>query len=461
MDLMNRFLAAMGLSASMGGEERDPSGGHLVPANTSWSQILDYAAGSGDSWPLDFYQTGLGFSINRDVAVSYATLNRCVTLVSGGVAQLIAGGHLCVVDANGRRRESRRANRIVELLSTSPDGGLTPSHSFIEDAVADYCLDGNTLIVPGVSSDGLITRLRRMSAWDADITYTNDGMAVYRMVPADGPVRTEYAAARDVIHVRWPRLLRHGGSRTAARGGFALAPVVALRPALDIGLQGDRYIREWFRQGSRSRLHVDFPVPEGARELVPEHRIQLRDWVREYTRTREPLVTFGAKSSKIEDAPQDEEAKELREFQVQEVAKVFGVPAPLLGVDITDWGSGIEQLAKLFYRFGLRQHLDRFLAPFQTRLLRPGDRFWVDTTDLLRGDAEAIQKMVMALQGDAQRPPVATREELRGIAGLPADAAGEFPQANKNLTNSIFQSKNDPEMGWVGERNSAGRGSPF
>ena len=151
--------------------------------------------------------------------------------------------------------------------------------------------------------------------------------------------------------------------------------------------------------------------------------------MQKFSKSREPLVTFGGKSTKIEDSPQDSEARGLREFQVQEIAKVYGVPAPLLGVDVTEWGQGIEQLAKLFWRFGARQHLERFLSPFQNRLLRPGDRFHIDTTDILRGDSAAIKEMVMALQGDAQRAPIATREELRRIAGLTVDPVGEFMPA--------------------------------
>ena len=435
--LLRRAMAAMGLmkiEAAAEGPDAEQSGGYVVPADTTWSQILDYSRGSGDLWPFDFYQAGL--PISRDVAVSYATLNRCVTLIAGTVAQLVTGGNLRVVDQDGHRRESRQTRRVLEVLTHSPDGGVMPAHSFIEDLMADYCLDGNALIVPGISGDGMLTRLRRMSPWDTDLTWSRSGEGVYRLTPVDGSVRTEYAAARDVIHMRWPRLLRYGRTRST-REGFALAPVIALRPALDIGLQGDRYIREWFSRGAQSKLHVDFEPQPGTQPLVKEQRLELRNWVREYSRSREPVVTFGGKSTKIDDTPQDQEAKDLREFQVQEVAKVFGVPAPLLGVDVTEWGQGIEQLAKLFWRFGARQHLDRFLAPFQTRLLRPGDRFYVDTTDLLRGDGDAIQKMIMALQGDAQRAPVATRDELRHIAGLTVDPVGAFVEPSRPVGEGI------------------------
>ena len=49
----------------------------------------------------DFDQTGL--PISRNTAVSYATLNRCVTLILG-CGELITGGKLAIVDPDGRRR---------------------------------------------------------------------------------------------------------------------------------------------------------------------------------------------------------------------------------------------------------------------------------------------------------------------------------------------------------------------
>ena len=411
-EILNRALGSVGLMRI------EQSAEHLVPAGTTWSQILDYASGSGG---FDFDQTGL--PISRNTAVSYATLNRCVTLISGVAASLITGGKLAIVDPDGRRRRGRQEDRILEIFATSCDGGITPAHSFVEDAMADYCLDGNFLAVPQVSGNGMLTGFRRMSPWDADRIYSTEGEPVYRMKPADGSYATEWKAARDVIHARWPRLLRHSGG-SSTREGFALSPVVALRPALEIGVRGDQYIREWF-SGPKSKLHVDFQPPEGSKPLVGEQRTELSEWVKNSLKSG-TLVTFGGKSTKIENTPQDREAHRLREFQVEEVAKVYGVPAPLVGVQVTEWGAGIEQLSKLFWRTGERLHIERFLAPFQNSLLRPGDRFHVNTIDFLRGDSSAIKELIMALQGDAQRAPVATREELRDIAGLTVDPVGQF-----------------------------------
>ena len=45
--------------------------------------------GTGDPRLFDLYKAGLPFT--RDIAVFYAPLNRCVTLVSGTISQLITG----------------------------------------------------------------------------------------------------------------------------------------------------------------------------------------------------------------------------------------------------------------------------------------------------------------------------------------------------------------------------------
>ena len=407
------------------GDDYGGYGGPLVPAGTTIGQILDYVGGSGETWPLDFY--GFGAGISRNSAVTYAPLYRTVTLIAHVVSGLITEGTLSVVDQDGRRRTGRRVDRVMEALTWSPDGGDTPASQVIADAMCDYLLDGNALMVPSFDSQGYVTGMRRMLPWDSDIEYGKNGGKMYRLSPVEkrGGAVTEYHAAMDVLHARWPLVLRYGRSRST-REGFAIAPVVALRPALSIGLHGDRYIQRWFQRGAQGKLHVDHEIPDGTARPTPEQLAELRDWVHRSVGSQKPLVTVGAKSAMISDTPQDREAGKLREHQAQEVAAAYGVPAPLIGVLVTEWGTGLQQLSRQFYKWCISQHVSAFLAPFRLRLLAKGDRFLVDPTDLLRGDPDEIAKLITAIQGDSQRAPVATRTELRRIAGLTTDPIGEF-----------------------------------
>ena len=252
---------------------------------------------------------------------------------------------------------------------------------------------------------------------------------MYRLTPVDGPLNTEWVAARDVIHARWPRLLRYGRTRST-REGFALAPVVALRPALEIGVRGDQYIREWFSRGAKSKLHVDFPPAEGAKPLMPKQRIELRDWVRKFSQSREPLVTFrrkehedrglaagprGARAARVS-GPRNSEG--LRRSRAAAGGRCNRVGA-------RNRTAGEVVLA--IRRTSASRKIPRTVSESVASSWRSFPRRYNGL--VARRFGTAIKELVMALQGDAQRSPVATREELRKIAGLTVDPVGEFRPA--------------------------------
>ena len=392
---------------------------YQFPRDATVAQILDYVSG-GYSFNVE------GFPVTRNTAVRYITLHRCVSLIAGSISQLICGGSMKIVDQDERTLSTKYAESVMEILTYSHDGGINPSLQFIEDVVADYSLDGNSLIDPSFDSRGMLTRLRRMRPWDSQLITGRNGAMMYRTSPADGTYDTEYISARRLIHARWPRLLRYG-LNVSSREGFSLAPVTALGMALEIGLGGDSYVKDWFRMGPKSNTHFDLQAIEGVERPVPKQEKEIRKRIIESSMKREPIVTYNTKSSKIEDSPQSEEAAELRAFQVQEVARFYGIPLPLLSVSIRTWGAAVnEQIGKLGYRWGVKLHMDRILAALRVGLLKPGQRFIIDPTELVKGDAEGIKHLIMALAGDAQRKPIATREELRYIAGLPRNPTGEF-----------------------------------
>lgn len=402
-----------GIQAS-GGEQ-------MVPSSATWGQILDYANGTGDLGALGFYSAGTVGNVNRNTAVSYSTLNRCVTLLSSICAQLVACGGLRIETLDGNEVKNRKTKLVLDLLTESPDG-RTPAYQWFEDAYMDYLLDGNAIIAVDRGGLGQVVGLRRMVGWDAEVFVGTDSrMKMYRARAAsdayDGIL--EDITETNIIHSRWPLLRRVNSS---SRGCFALAPVVAMRPALEIGLRGDEYIRSFFSKNSgglKSKLAISVDKP-----LREEQRDTLTEYLQKYMNSHMPLVMAGnPKFTMLKSTPQDAESERLRIFQVREIARVFGVPAPLIGEDVTQWGAGIEQLSKLFWRYGARQHFDRFMSAFSMRLLERGQVFRPNDMDLLRGDSAGISTLLMALQGDAQRPPLITIEEGRRLAGFPADGA--------------------------------------
>lgn len=428
---VRRYLTASGdgTETDINAENLDGSGVPLVPASITTAQLIDYANATGDDWAYQFYTAGLSYGYGRTVAVSFATLNRCITLLSSMMAGLITREKLWVADRDGSRVTAPRIRAIMDVLRHSPDGNVTSGFGFIEDLCSDYLLDGNGLLLPryATATGRRLTGLTRFDPWSSTMqSNTESGVPVYQLFPIRGVAdpTPRWESARDVIHVRWPQVTRRSQNRT----GFAQPPVVALRPALEIGLRGDRYIRSWFARGAHPKLHIDVPRIQDEPPLPQDAKDDIVEYIRQGVTTRRPLITFGATSRSLNDTPQDREAGELREFQVQEVARFYGLPPPLLGVNVTQWGQGIEQLAKLAWSWGLQPHVNRVLAALAVKLLQPGEAFRVDPTAILRGDSEGVAKLVAALVGDAQRGPVATLEELRHLVGLPPEPEGEFTE---------------------------------
>ena len=223
-------------------------------------------------------------------------------------------------------------------------------------------------------------------------------------------------------------LLRYGLT-SSSREGFAVPPTTIMREALGIGLGSDQRISSWVRNGIRSGTHFDVTTPD-QRQLPPAQRQQLAEYFQAAGRSdSKPIVTFNATSRTIEDGKQANSQGEMRAFQVQEMARFYGIPLPLLSVDIRQWGAAVnEQIAKLAYRWGVKLHLDRVLTAIALRVLRPGEHFEIDPMELVKGDYQGMKDFLMALQGDAQREPIATKAELRKIAGLAREPDGAYAE---------------------------------
>lgn len=398
----------------------------MTRSDLSWNQILDYVNSSGDAELLDLYGVGYGGGL-RHSALSFGTLYRIVTLLSSIASQQITSGNLRILDSDNRIVKSRYAKNIENKFISSVDGGMTPSFSWFEDWITEYLLDGNALAHVQTGPNNSFGYLERLTSYDAECVLARDGIDfVYRARLADSDTgEYRYYGKSRIAHARWPRLRRIAAG-ASARSRFATAPVYVLRPAIEIGLLSDKFIRNWYIEGGshRSQLGISFMQP-----LTPEQRSEISEYLANQARgTREPIVMGqGATYTNLQNNAATNTQTELRKFQVEELGRIYGVPAPILNDNITQWGGGIETLVKMFWRFGARQHIERLIAPLAMILLRPGHKFSIDDTDILRGDAAAISALITATSGDSQRQQIATREEARRWAGLPLEPEhGEF-----------------------------------
>lgn len=392
----------------------------VVPSDNPLSAILDYVEGTGDHGITDVF----GFLSGDGAILHYPTLFRCITLLSASFALMVEQGNLHVQDAAGRRVRSRRARQAVRLLTEGPDGGMTPVPTWHEEFAADYLLRGNALAFKEPMTEQRLGPLRRLDPSDATIVPAEGGGFSYRARSYDGMMGTRLYDSSRVIHARWPRLRRSSAWRYNNRWPFADHPVRVVRAATSIGMAADKHVSEFFSQSGAHKSAFAITYPQ---DLNSTQREQLSTYMTAYRRSRDPLVLAGgATVTQLAPRAQTDAGLHLREFQVRDTCRVWGVPPEVIGEGKSTWGSGIAELGRFFYRFGLNFHVLRLLGAYSHGLLGRGERFVVDTMAMTRESPSQVSPFLQALQGDAQRPPIATREELRHIANLPRDPDGEF-----------------------------------
>ena len=134
--------------------------------------------------------------------------------------------------------------------------------------------------------------------------------------------------------------------------------------------------------------------------------------------------------------PKDVQLLETRRFQIEDIARFFGVPSVLINdtAASTVWGSGVEQIVQGFYKLGLRPYLERYEASIKNSLLEPGERsqfdFEFDFNALLRGD----EKTRFATYKEAVLNGLKTINECRKIEGLPSVEGGDVAYMQGQMT---------------------------
>jgi HK97 family phage portal protein len=124
----------------------------------------------------------------------------------------------------------------------------------------------------------------------------------------------------------------------------------------------------------------------------------------------------------------DAQLDETRRRQIEEIGKVFAVPRPLLNVDDTSWGSGVEQLSMLFVSYTLNPWFKIWEDSLQLACLDESEWGTVvldfDDRQLLRGSMKDQADFYAKALGSGGHKPWMEANEVREDLGLGAHEDG-------------------------------------
>ena len=226
---------------------------------------------------------------------------------------------------------------------------------------------------------------------------------------------------------------------------YGMSPIGAARQALGMAVAAEEFGARLFGSGSLMSgiLQTDASLDE-----VKANRLKER-WQAKIAGLagahEVAVLDNGAKWAPISMPNKDSQFIESRSFQVDEIARLYGVPPHMLGQveKSTSWGTGIEQQSLGFNTYTLRQLLTRVEQGLSNELLPRGVNCRFQVSELLRGDAKTEAEAWSAKVNGG----LVTPNEARMALGYSPVANGDslmFPTNYGSLANVVNPPKPPP-----------------
>lgn len=407
--------------------ERLPDGAVQRVGGGNWVTVGDTAAAAAGLPPLTEY-----------TAQSITAVNACVKLLAGAVSSLPM--NIYEMDYASGAQAQRWGDDLWWVLNEQfhPRWPAAAGWDFM---MRSRLLHGDAFAVIERSRGGDVLSLRPVAKSRITIYLLDTGSLIYAVHPETASVRQEieYYHQADMLHVPGDGF-----------DGLTSPSVLQfeLRTAGPAAMAAQRQAAGFFANGMKpgfALVHADDLNPDQMDKLRSEVE-RIYGGVKNFHRPM--ILTGGLTATELSITPLDAELLSTRKFDVEEIARIYGVPPFMIGHSekTTSWGSGVEAMGAGFVRYTLRKHLHAFTNEFNRKLFRRGQLFCeFDTSDLERpsfkdyidalrvGLGRAGERPIFSQNEARQKfrmPPVKNGDDMTPLAGKPAGDGQQ--QGNRN-----------------------------
>ncbi len=189
--------------------------------------------------------------------------------------------------------------------------------------------------------------------------------------------------------------------------------------ALGIARDAEEAIQRFFSKGvmARGALTTDTELSDAAFDRLKQ---SMEEYGGPDSNHKFMVLEQGLKPILFGNSAADGQHIENRNHQIEEVARAFGVPRPLLMMDDTSWGSGIEQLAIYFVQYTLLPWFTCWEQAIERSLLSDSDEFYVKFNEraLLRGTLKDQAEFFAKALGAGGHGAWYTQNEVRDLQDM-------------------------------------------
>lgn len=360
---------------------------------------------------LEFMRSGEEESrITIDQALKNTAVYRCVSLISNTV------GRLPVTLRDRSTRAAVENHPVNDLLAFAPNNFQTP-FEFKSLMQAWLLVHGNAFAIKVYTGAKIValvpidpTRVKVQQTWDWKMSYVvsqPDGGSD-RIVPAD-----------EMLHLK----------AVSKDGIVGLSLVRQAADAIELARSADNSAARMFNRGMMAGGALTYPGKLGA-DAVRMIKESLESYQGASSKNAFSwfVLEEGMKAEPFQQTSVNSQQLETRNHQIEEIARVFGVPRPFLGMSDTSWGSGIEQLKIMFVDGGLAPFFVIWEEGLARSCLTPSEqkKYYVDfdERELLRGSMKDQAEYLAKATGSGGSMPWMEPNEAREAVGLPPHKDG-------------------------------------
>jgi HK97 family phage portal protein len=280
---------------------------------------------------------------------------------------------------------------------------------FFETLILNLVLHGNCYCLIE-RRGGLIVSLLPLMSSQMEVRLLGDGSVVYVYTQDAG---VDVIAPDRIWHVKG-----------MGNGIIGLSALEYQRRSLGIAIGAEEATAKIYSNGGKRSgvLMID-------KLLTPDQRDQVRNNFNGLVEGGQRLMVLeaGAKFEAVAMSPQDIELLSSRRYNVEDLARWYGVPSVMVNdtSGSTVWGSGISEIVRGFYKLTLRPILEKVELSMVVNLVPPAER----ATTEVEFDFEGLLRADMKSRFDGYRVGIqggiATPNECRRWEGLPPMEGGE------------------------------------